>query len=41
MVDVSSAPPEEIAAALNALSSVQAKATWFLDATTVESCRKW
>lgn len=40
MVDVSSAPPEEIAAALEALSSVQAKATWFLDATTVESCQE-
>jgi len=37
MVDVSEAPAEEISAALAALSAIDAKATWFVDATTVES----
>lgn len=40
MVDVSGAPAEEISAALAALSAIQAKATWFVDATTIESCQE-
>ncbi|MEX0974118.1 MAG: polysaccharide deacetylase family protein [Bacillota bacterium] len=37
MVDVSQAGSEEISEALAALETLQVKATWFLDTTTVES----
>lgn len=39
IVDVSQADAERISAALTALQSTQVKATWFIDATTVESCQ--
>jgi peptidoglycan/xylan/chitin deacetylase (PgdA/CDA1 family) len=38
MVDVSGADAEQISAGLATLDSLGIKATWFLDATTVESC---
>ena len=39
MVDASLAGAEELAAALAVLEEAQMKGTWFIDATTVESCQ--
>lgn len=40
MIDVSLAGAEEIAATLAVLESAGLKGTWFIDATTVESCQE-